>query len=467
MWQLATGIQSHNRDFDAAGRLVRYRLGAVVRDIAYDAADRISGYSHLDVATAAPSAGATALDQSFAYDELSRLTSISTASASWSIGYDANGNRTGVTLNGAASAYTTAATSNRLTAITNPARSLGYDNAGNTTTDTGSGYTAAYDLAGRMASLTKAGITTTYSYNAMGQRVRKVGSSGPSSTVVFVYGQQGELLGEFDQSGNAIREYVWLGSTPIAMFTPDPANAANPPVIFYVHADHLDTPRVVVDRSNNLRWRWMAEPFGTTAPENNPSGLGNFTQNLRFPGQYADSESGLFYNWFRSLDTTISRYTQPDPIGLAGGDMSLYAYSFNQPTRFTDPNGLNPYGDGRPSPSPGLPGPLDVLIPGTPANQQFANAVINAVRAVFDACTPEKPCPPCKTVSGKVVPTGTIAYRPMDTPSKPEHGIAGPHYNIYKANQNQKNCQCFWQPMGAVTPANLPPGSIPIEPFVN
>jgi RHS repeat-associated protein len=132
---------------------------------------------------------------------------------------------------------------------------------------------------------------------------------------------------------------VWLGSTPIAMFTPDPANAANPPLIFYVHADHLDTPRVVVDRSNNLRWRWMAEPFGTTAPENNPSGLGNFTQNLRFPGQYFDQESGLQDNWHRSYDSTLGRYTTFDPIGLAGG-INGFAYVNGNPIGLSDLLGL-------------------------------------------------------------------------------------------------------------------------------
>lgn len=80
-------------------------------------------------------------------------------------------------------------------------------------------------------------------------------------------------------------------------------------------------------------------------------------------------------------------------------------------------------------------------------------------------------CPPCRTVSGKVVPVGTIAHRPLDTPptGKPEHGIIGPHYNIYRANQSPKNspqpCRCFWQPVGAVPPSGLPPGAIPIEPF--
>ncbi|MFZ2650555.1 MAG: RHS repeat-associated core domain-containing protein [Burkholderiaceae bacterium] len=190
-----------------------------------------------------------------------------------------------------------------------------------------------------MASLTKAGVATTYSYNTMGQRVRKFASTGTSSTLIFVYDQGGQLLGEYDQAGTAIREYVWLGSTPIAVFTPDPANSANPPLVYYIHADHLDAPRVVLDKNNGLRWRWMAEPFGTTAPETNPGGLGAFTQNLRFPGQYADAESGLSYNYFRDYDSSTGRYVQSDPIGLQGG-INTYAYVGGNPISFVDPLGL-------------------------------------------------------------------------------------------------------------------------------
>ncbi len=75
------------------------------------------------------------------------------------------------------------------------------------------------------------------------------------------------------------------------------------------------------------------------------------------------------------------------------------------------------------------------------------------------------PCPPCRTVSGKLVPGGTIAYRPPDTPNTPQHGITGSHYNLYRANQNPNNCQCFWQSIGAVPSSKLPQGAIPIEPF--
>ena len=72
-------------------------------------------------------------------------------------------------------------------------------------------YTASYDLAGRMARLTKAGVTSTYSYDGMGRRVRKFNSTAAASTVIFVYDQGGQLLGEYDSAGKALREFVWLG----------------------------------------------------------------------------------------------------------------------------------------------------------------------------------------------------------------------------------------------------------------
>ena len=340
LWHMASGTQSHERVFDTSGRVVRYRLGGVIRDLRYDAADRISSYTHYNASSAA---GEPALDQGFSYDELGRLTGITTASASWSIGYDANGNRTSLSLNGMPSSYAVAATSNRLVSTSNPARSFAYDNAGNTTSD--NNYTASYDTAGRMATLTKAKITSTYSYNGFGQRVRKFNNTGAASTVIFVYDQQGQLLGEYDSTGKALREYVWLGNTPVAMFTPDPANASNPPLVYYVHADHIDTPRVVVDKNNVIRWRWMAEPFGVTAAETNTAGLGNVTFNLRFPGQYFDTESGLHYNHHRYADATTNRYTTVDPLGLGGGSLSPYVYVENNPLMYIDPYGLWAWGD--------------------------------------------------------------------------------------------------------------------------
>ncbi len=69
---------------------------------------------------------------------------------------------------------------------------------------------------------------------------------------------------------------------------------AGPPALYYVHADHLNTPRAITNDAQQLVWRWEhQEPFGRSPPEENPSGLGNFEFNLRFPGQYFDLETTL------------------------------------------------------------------------------------------------------------------------------------------------------------------------------
>jgi RHS repeat-associated protein len=110
--------------------------------------------------------------------------------------------------------------------------------------------------------------------------------------------------------------------------------------MYFIHADHLNTPRLIADSTGTTVWRNdNAEPFADSVPDENPSGLGIFEMPLRFPGQYADKETGDFYNYFRTFDPPTGRYKQSDPVGLPAG-LNTYAYVDNNPLQGVDPLGL-------------------------------------------------------------------------------------------------------------------------------
>lgn len=125
-------------------------------------------------------------------------------------------------------------------------------------------------------------------------------------------------------------------SAPITV-TVQPAAPAG---MYFIHPDHLNTPRLITDAAGTVVWRWdNDDPFGNNAPNENPAGVGSFTCNLRLPGQYFDRETNLHYNYFRDYDPAIGRYVQSDPIGLHGG-VNTYGYVGGSPIGRSDPSGL-------------------------------------------------------------------------------------------------------------------------------
>ena len=265
----------------------------------------------------------TGANNRFRYDGLDRLTHADNTSNVTQRQYpvDKTGNRTGkqTAAGGAITPYTYPATSHRLTQTGTEART--YDAVGNPRTIGARQLT--YDDRSRLTVFVNGSTTRRYQYTGQGLRVRKWTSSNTSGNTYFVYNENAQLIGEYDNAGARVQEIVWLGNLPIGVI----AGTAATPVLHYIESDHLGTPRVIVEATRNVGiWRWNQtnDPFGESTPNQNPDGdTTSFTFNLRFAGQYRDSESGWYYNVHRYYDPSIGRYLESDPIGLGGWDLNV------------------------------------------------------------------------------------------------------------------------------------------------
>lgn len=281
----------------------------------------------------------TGANNHFRYDGLDRLTHVDNTRNLTQRQYpvDATGNRTGEqsAANGVIVPYRYEPTNHRLVSDGTVGRT--YDAAGNPRTI--GARILTYDERGLLTVFVNGSTTRRYQYTGQGLRVRKWTSSNTSGNTYFVYNENAQLIGEYNNAGARVQEIIWLGHLPIGVI----ATQSGVPVLHYIESDHLGTPRVIVDATRNIGiWRWNLSnaPFGDNSPSQNPDGdAASFTFNLRFAGQYRDAESGWHYNVHRYYDPSTGRYLESDPIGLAGG-ISTYGYVGAAPLTAVDPLGL-------------------------------------------------------------------------------------------------------------------------------
>jgi len=281
----------------------------------------------------------------YAYDALGRLTQTQDGATGTPIEtyvYDATGNRTALTTSTGTASYTYPATIHRLTAVDGEARN--HDAAGNTTSIGSKAFT--YSDANRMNAVKQGNaVLESYGYNHRGERVLRTPEGGNDQ--ITVYDEAGQWLGNYSATGVAQQQAIWLDSYPAALIN---VPSTGVPELTYIQPGHLGTPRVVFDPVRDVAiWEWSnkSEVFGNQAPANDPDGDGVVLElALRFPGQQATDASGMFYNYQREYDPAVGRYSQSDPIGLAGG-ISTFVYVTGNSIWFIDPLGLNSqYGAG-------------------------------------------------------------------------------------------------------------------------
>lgn len=147
----------------------------------------------------------------------------------------------------------------------------------------------------------------------------------------FVYADEG-LVAEYDASGAMLKGYGWQ---PDSIWGTNPVFMVENGQYYYYHNDHLGTPQKITNSTGIVVWSAEYAAFGAAAVDQSST----VVNNLRFPGQYFDEETGLHYNWHRYHDPETGRYTQVDPIGLWGG-INVYEYADSNPIRRIDVYGL-------------------------------------------------------------------------------------------------------------------------------
>jgi len=307
-----------NHDYDLDYRLTLQQAGT--------AYDRTTNYNDVNNITDITNNLDATKSQNFIYDDLDRLTDATGIYGTDAFGYDDDGNRVLETKNGTdVSTYNYPTTSNKLNDITGTkANTYGYDLNGNTTSKNGMTFT--YDNTNRMSQAVNGAVTTNYKYDGKGQRVVK---DVAGTTVIYIFDKDGKLIAEADGGGVVQRDYVYFGGRPVAL-----ATVGGAPAVFYYHVDHLGSPQVLTNQLGTVVW---AGDYGVFGEVNLTTNV--VESNLRFPGQYFDSETNLHYNYFRDYDATLGRYITSDPIGLAGG-MNTYSYVMSMPTIAVDLFGL-------------------------------------------------------------------------------------------------------------------------------
>jgi len=274
----------------------------------------------------------------YSYDALYRLKNVGTPAETdnESFTYDPVGNR--LSYNG--SAEWDYSINNELSSTSD--HIYQYDANGNTvvgwavptgaTTPVEMHYT--YDVDNRLIEVRDAGdnLIAQYAYDPFGRRLKKtVGWAAPTESTYYFYSDEG-LIAEYDKDGLQQKTY---GYKPGSTFTTDPQWMKQGRAYYYYQNDHLGTPQLLTTASGTVVWSAQYTAFGKA--ELTASGVEN---NLRFPGQYYDAETGLHYNYHRYYDPSTGRYVTADPIGLRGGDANLFAYVANDPINWLDPFGL-------------------------------------------------------------------------------------------------------------------------------
>jgi len=191
------------------------------------------------------------------------------------------------------------------------------------------------------------GGTAYYTYDAAGQRVRKVWEhSGLVEERIYLGGW--ELYRKRDSLRNLLVERETLhgmdGARRVVLVETKTVDVGAGGAFAVVSRyrfqldNHLGSASLEVDETGLVIGYEEYHPYGTTAYASGRSGVEVSGKRYRYTGKERDEETGLYYHGARHMAPWLGRWTSADPAGMVDGP-SLYRYVRNNPVLLRDPTG--------------------------------------------------------------------------------------------------------------------------------
>ena len=202
--------------------------------------------------------------------------------------------------------------------------------------------------------------TTWYTYDADGQRVRKVtehqtnGNETPTRLKERIYLDSFEIYRDYESNGTTIkleREtlHIMDDEQRIAMVeTKIDLNTSPISITRYQINNHLGSSSLELDEINGSIISYEEYyPYGNTSYHAAKSGVDASQKRYRYTGKEKDDETGLYYHGARYYVPWLGRWTKID-AGGSGNEVNLYCYVLSNPTSLVDPDGRAPQAPKKP-----------------------------------------------------------------------------------------------------------------------
>jgi RHS repeat-associated protein len=167
-----------------------------------------------------------------------------------------------------------------------------------------------------------------FKYDPFGRRIYK---SSPGGTSIFTY-EGGHLVEETNSAGSIVARYSQ------GMNIDEPLAMLRSAATSYYQVDGLGSVTSLSNAAGAVAQTYAYDSFGKQTTSS-----GSLTSPFQYTGRESDSETGLYYYRARYYDPIPGRFLSEDPLGFDGEDANFYAYVGNNPSAWTDPDGLRKY----------------------------------------------------------------------------------------------------------------------------